>query len=100
MRAALAQATTEVEKHAVIDAEKDTLIEVKKQVAQAEGIIAEGEINLAKVTVEPMAPGKTNKRAARKARKLAKNLAEEEAPIRHNKRGKISEKTLESGTVK
>ncbi|MBQ7391110.1 MAG: hypothetical protein IJV73_00340, partial [Clostridia bacterium] len=97
---ALAQARTESEKHAVIDAEKDALIEIKKQVALSEGIIAEGEVNLAKVTIEPMKPSKPNKRAERKARKLAKKQAEEEAPIPHNKRGKISEKTLDSGTVK
>ena len=58
---------------AVIDAEKDTLIEMKKQVAKTEddvliedGVIAEGEVNLAKVTVEDMKP---DKKAARKAKK-------------------------------
>ena len=109
LKMALAQAQTVAEMNAVIDAEKDALIEVKKHVAQtefiapvvgADGVVAAGEINLAKVTIEPMKP---DKRAERKARKLAKKqakLAEDEAPIPHNKRGKISEKTLDSGTVK
>jgi hypothetical protein len=105
LKAALARAESEMEKRAVIDAEKDAVIEVKKQVALSEGILAEGEFDLAKVTLEPMqpaAPAKLSKRAARKAKKLAKMEAveEEEAPIPHNKRGKISEKTLDSGTVK
>ena len=97
LKQALTQAQTESEKHALIDAEKNALIEAKKQVAQAEGIIAEGEVDLARVTVEPM---KKNKRAERRAKRLAKKQAENEAPIPHNKRGKISEKTLDSGTVK
>ena len=101
LKAALARAESEAEKRAVIDAEKNALIEVKKQVARTEGVLAEGEVDLAKVRIEPMEPAKPNKRAERKAKRLAKKQAEEdEAPIPHNKRGKISEKTLDSGTVK
>ena len=100
LKAALARAESEIEKRAVIDAEKDALIEVKKEVARTESVLAEGEVDLADVRVEPMKPAKLNKRAERKAKRLAKKYEEEEAPIPHNKRGKISEKTLDSGTVK
>ena len=100
LKAALARAESEVEKRAVIDAEKNALIEAKKEVARTESVLAEGEVDLAKVSVEPMKPTKLDKRAERKAKRLAKKHEEEEAPIPHNKRGKISEKTLDSGTVK
>ncbi len=100
LREYLAQAESEAEKQAVIDAEKEALIEVKKQVALHNGILAEGEVDLAKVTVEPIEEKKLSKRAQRKAARLAKKQAEDEAPIPHNKIGKISEKTLDSGTVK
>ena len=101
LKDALAQAESDLEKRAVIDAEKIALIEAKKQAALVDGIIAEGEVDLAKVTIEPMAEKKLSKREQRKAKKLAKKQQEEdEAPIPHNKVGKISEKTLDSGTVK
>ena len=88
---------------ALIDAEKDALIEAKKQVALNEGAIADENVNLSEVAVEPVAAAtKADKRAQRKAKKLAKKqtVEEEDIPVPHNKRGKISEKTLDSGTVK
>ncbi len=98
LKTALARAESELEKKALIDAEKDALIEAKKQMALEEGAIAT-EAEIAEAVVEPVT--KTDKRADRKAKKLAKKQTdEEEAPIPHGKRGKISEKTLDSGTVK
>ena len=87
----MAQAQSDADKNAVIDAEKDALIEVKKQVAQ------DGEIEPTRATLEPM---KMSKRQQRRAERLAKKQAENAVPVPHNKRGKISEKTLDSGTVK
>ncbi len=98
LKSALARAESELEKKALIDAEKDALIEAKKQVALSEGAIAD-EAELSEAIAEPVT--KADKRADRKAKKLSKKQAEEEeAPVPHNKRGKISEKTLDSGTVK
>ena len=98
LKTALARAESELEKKALIDAEKDALIEAKKQMALEEGAIST-EAEIAEAVVEPVT--KTDKRADRKAKKLAKKQTdEEEAPIPHGKRGKISEKTLDSGTVK
>ena len=97
LKSALARAESEIEKRALIDAEKDALIEAKKQVAMNEGAIAP-ETEVAEATVPSK---KADKKADKKAKKLAKKqAAEDEAPVPHNKRGKISEKTLESGTVK
>jgi hypothetical protein len=99
LKSALARAESEIEKRALIDAEKDALIEAKKQVAMNEGAIAP-ETEVAEA-VAPQPAKKANKRADKKAKKLAKKQAvEDEVPVPHNKRGKISEKTLESGTVK
>ena len=106
LKSALARAESELEKRALIDAEKDALIEAKKQAALNEGAIAEEDLTLVEEAIEePVVAGKTKaeKRAERKAKKLAKKqqvVEEEDIPVPHGKRGKISEKTLDSGTVK
>ena len=79
LRVAMEHAKTDDDKIAIIDAAKDALIAAKK------GSIATEETQV-----------HTSKRAQRKAAKQAA----EAAPTPHNKRGKISEKTLDSGTVK
>ncbi|MBE6566466.1 MAG: hypothetical protein E7659_05105 [Ruminococcaceae bacterium] len=105
LKSALARAESEMEKRALIEAEKDALIEVKKQVALNEGEIAEEDLTQVEEAIaEPVAAKtKAEKRAERKAKKLAKKqqaVEEEDIPVPHGKRGKISEKTLDSGTVK
>ena len=71
------------------------MIEAKKQVSQ-DGF-ENGDIEPTRATLEPM---KLSKREQRRADRLAKKRAENAVPTPHNKRGKISEKTLDSGTVK